>query len=171
MKLFPGKEPTSKPSMKFVNQCSVFISRNSKEAIIVSSYYFLGAYIEKDDGAIKIAFDHPDEIGPIIESKFFDCEYMDEDDYPPEWKNNKESDWPAYKASKAKSMKQFKRDYVRYSLRGANEANIIIAVNSQKLQNDIELTTAFSAPSCGTFAGQKMIDLHNFFLKVESLTD
>jgi hypothetical protein len=169
MKLFSGKKPKDKADVKLVNLCNVYISRECKKAIVASTDFVWGIYSEKDDGATLLDFNDPSELGPLIESKFFDCEYIEKDDYPAEKENRKESDWPAYKSSKAKSMKQFKKDYVRYTLSGANYANIIIIAESQTLPNDIKLTTSITGTNYSTIAGQKVYELHLFFLKVESL--
>jgi len=62
--------------------------------------------------------------------------------------NNKRTskDWPAYQASKLRSMKEFERKYFRISIDGANEANIILVFKADmKSKNEINLTSSISA--------------------------
>jgi hypothetical protein len=55
-------------------------------------------------------------------------------------------DWPAYQASKLKSIKEFEKKYYRITISGANEANIILVfVADMKLINEVNLTSSISA--------------------------
>jgi hypothetical protein len=61
-------------------------------------------------------------------------------------KKRTSKDWPAYRASKLKSMKDFENKYYRISINGANEANIIMVFEADmKLKNEINLTSSISA--------------------------
>lgn len=56
------------------------------------------------------------------------------------------NDWPAYQASKLKSMKEFERKYNRITVDGANEANLIMVFQAyMKSKNDINLTSSISS--------------------------
>lgn len=58
----------------------------------------------------------------------------------------KPKDWPSYKASKLKSIKEFKRKYHRISVNGANEANIILVFEADmKSIHKINITRSISA--------------------------
>lgn len=61
-------------------------------------------------------------------------------------KKRTSKDWPAYQASKLRSMKEFKKKYYRISINGANEANIIMVFEADmKSKNEINLTSSISA--------------------------
>jgi len=55
-------------------------------------------------------------------------------------------DWPSYKASKLKSVKEFEKKYLKISINGANEANLFMVCEADmKSVNNINLTSSISA--------------------------
>ncbi|MFT5618046.1 MAG: hypothetical protein ACI85I_001275 [Arenicella sp.] len=62
-------------------------------------------------------------------------------------------DWPAYKASKLKSVKEFEKKFTRISICGANEANTILCFDADmKSKYGIDLRSSIS-----TYAKDKEI--------------
>ncbi|PCJ64886.1 MAG: hypothetical protein COA58_11475 [Bacteroidetes bacterium] len=60
-------------------------------------------------------------------------------------KKRTSKDWPAYQASKLRSMKDFKRKYTIITIKGANEANIIMVFEADmKSKHEINLTSFIS---------------------------
>ena len=47
------------------------------------------------------------------------------------------SDWPAYKASKSKSMKAFENDYVYIGISNQNDGNLIMDIEGKPNQNSL----------------------------------
>jgi hypothetical protein len=63
-----------------------------------------------------------------------------------ESENGKKSDWPAFKASKEKSMRGFEQNYLRISIRGITERNNSLRIETVlNLPIEIELTSTISA--------------------------
>jgi len=58
----------------------------------------------------------------------------------------KQKNWPAFKESGLKSIKEFEKKYYRISVNGANESNIIMVFEADmKSENKINLTSSISA--------------------------
>ena len=61
-------------------------------------------------------------------------------------RDNKPSDWPAFKKSKAKTIRSFEFDYIRLSLRGESESNIILIIEGlPNKDSDLSVTSVISA--------------------------
>jgi len=68
-------------------------------------------------------------------------------------KKRTSKDWPAYQASKLKSIKEFEEKYFRISINGANEANLFMVFEADmKSAFNINLTSSIS-----TFADNQKI--------------
>jgi len=77
-------------------------------------------------------------------------------------KKVKTKDWPAFKASKLKSIKEFEKKYFRISIHGANEANIILVLEADmKSKNNINLTSSISVYTENQNLGSLIKNLFN----------
>lgn len=75
-------------------------------------------------------------------------------------KRNKK-DWPAFKASNLKTVKEFESKFSRISITGLNEANLILAFDAEtKSKNDINLRTTISAYADNIELGDRLRKLH-----------
>ena len=75
-------------------------------------------------------------------------------------KRNK-SDWPAFKASKLKTIKEFESKFSRISISGLNEANLILAFDAEtKSKDEIDLRTTISAYADSNELGNRLRKLH-----------
>ncbi|HAA20531.1 MAG TPA: hypothetical protein DCP28_17865 [Cytophagales bacterium] len=75
-------------------------------------------------------------------------------------KRNKK-DWPAFKASNLKTVKEFETKFSRISISGLNEANIILAFDAEtKSKNEIQLRTIISAYANNGELGDRLRKLH-----------
>ena len=74
------------------------------------------------------------ELGALIINSFDEYSVKDAN-----LRDHKASEWPAFKHSKSKSVKAFEQDYIRISIDGANEKNIILLFEGQPHKNS-ELT-------------------------------
>ncbi len=111
--------------------------------ILVAPQYVDESWIRFEQEEIEILnFDSSNELlGETIKKNFdkFTQKNMEN-------KKRTSKDWPAYQASKLKSMKEFEKKYYRISINGANEANIIMTFEAEmKLKSKINLTSSISA--------------------------
>ena len=75
-------------------------------------------------------------------------------------KRNK-SDWPAFKASNLKTIKEFEAKFSRISISGLNEANLILAFDAEtKSKDEIDLRTTISAYADNNELGNRLRKLH-----------
>ena len=77
----------------------------------------------------------------------------------------KRSEWPAFKVSGAKTIKAFEREFIRYTVTGANESNIIVRIEGPEVAPDIRLITS-SAQVRGRALGQTLEALHRYTLRL-----
>ena len=70
-------------------------------------------------------------------------------------------DWPAFKASKLKTIKEFETKYSRISISGLNESNLILAFDaSTTSKDDINLRTTISAHADNSDLGNRLLKIH-----------
>lgn len=74
--------------------------------------------------------------------------------------NGKKSDWPAFKASKEKSMRGFEQNYHRISIRGITDRNSSMRIETVlNLPIEIELTSTISAHCEPSDLGNRILKL------------
>jgi hypothetical protein len=100
---------------------SVFISRNADKAVIVPMHYHEGVYVEDENAASTDTPLDPHALGTLIREALMLSQSRSRD----EWRGRSPRHWPAFRASGVRTAKSFRRDYIRISVVGANEANII----------------------------------------------
>jgi len=79
-------------------------------------------------------------------------------------RDTKRSDWPAFQASGAKSIRQFESDYVRYSIEDATGAGHFLTIESQEIVGDIQLRATANA-GMPLDLGDKICRMHKYFLR------
>ena len=82
-------------------------------------------------------------------------------------KRNKK-DWPAFKASNLKTVKEFETKFSRITISGLNEANLILAFDAEtKSKNKIDLRTTISAYADNNELGDRLRKLHKAQIKMK----
>ena len=131
-----------KKQKKFPKIVVLYVSSELKK-ILIAPQYVDESWIRFEQEEIEILeFNCTDELlGESIKRNF--------DKFAKKNRENRKitsRDWPAYQASKLRSMKEFERKYFRISINGANEANIIMVFEADmKSKNHINLTSSISA--------------------------
>ena len=67
-------------------------------------------------------------------------------------RDHKLTDWPAFRASGAKSARAFERDFVRFHIQGMNEFNVVYLIEASPVK-DAELTIHSSFEAGNSSAG------------------
>jgi hypothetical protein len=76
--------------------------------------------------------------------------------------HNKKTDWPAFKASKEKTIIGFKKNYSQFTITGANEHNIALIIESVfNFPSQIELTTTISYHCDSSELGKRLLKIYN----------
>jgi hypothetical protein len=115
---------------------TVYIDRGGAKAIVVAQHYNGGP------GGVLIEDDQPTVLGDLeddlalsaaIEDALVRSQVRPERDL----RSMGRSDWPAYKASRASSMRAFEASFIRLSISGANEANIIFEIEGMPVPDPV----------------------------------
>jgi hypothetical protein len=100
---------------------SVFISRNADKAVIVPMHFHEGVYVEDESVTSTETPLDPRLLGTLIREALMRSQCRSGN----AWRGGSPRQWPAFRASGVRTVKSFERDYIRVSVVGANEANII----------------------------------------------
>lgn len=120
--------------------CGVFMHRDDDRSVIATKFQTLdrnGAYFESDD-AITLCESHPAaRFGEAVRDGFMaSCRRAD----AALGAKRSAKDWPALKASKARSAAQFEREWICITVHGANEANITVRMETEPVEDGVSLT-------------------------------
>lgn len=142
LKLLRGEGPPTGDDLRsdLRKMCSVFLHRESERCVIATKFQTperYGLYFESDD-AVTVTDSTPgDAFGEAVRDAFI-ASHRRANDSLGERKSVK--DWPALKASKAKSKAQFDREWICITVQGANEANIIVRMETDPVEHGVSLT-------------------------------
>lgn len=121
---------------------SVFISRKADKAVIVPMHCHEGVYIEDENVAFTDTPLDPHALGTLIREALMLSQLRSGDG----WRSGSPRQWPAFRASGARTVKSFERDYIRISVVGANEANIIWEIEGYPAKDaELRVTASVSA--------------------------
>mgnify|MGYP000132528359 CR=1 FL=1 len=60
-------------------------------------------------------------------------------------RDSKQSDWPAYKHGKSKSITKFEKDYINIFIRSANDSNLVLTVEGSPFKDsELKVSSAIS---------------------------
>jgi hypothetical protein len=141
-----------------VKAVSLFISDKEKQIIIAPLYKNNdGIYYEQETCAsIKYPLDYSILGEEIIKNLNL---FIIKDK---NLRDQKTSDWPAYKASKQKTKKAFQENYLRIWIAGANESNIILVFEGASLlDSDLIIKSSLSSSANKNSIGKKAMKIYN----------
>jgi|LAHU01.1.fsa_nt_gb hypothetical protein len=110
--------------------------------ILVAPYYYNKAGIYYEQETIQILDINSDEInlGEKVINCFETFQFKEKN-----LRENKESDWPAFKASKSKSLRSFQEDYYYFSITGLTPDNNTLRIEASPYKgSDIRLSALVS---------------------------
>ncbi len=116
--------------------CNVFMHRESERCVIATKFLDQ-LYFEADDAITVCECSPAEEFGAAVRDAFIASRRRKD-----KTRGQKKSvkDWPALKAAKAKSGAEFDREWICINVQGANEANIIVRMETDPVQQDVKLT-------------------------------
>lgn len=137
-----GGDPPTNDDLKsdIRKMCEVFMHRESDRCVIATKFQAslpYGLYYESDDAITVCASTPGDEFGAAVRDAFIaSCTR------PNKTLAKKKSvkEWPAFQATQAASAAQFEREWISISVRGANEANIIVRMQTDPIEHGVSLT-------------------------------
>lgn len=147
------------PELKIRKSLSVYISEKHSEIIFapISREIKVPIHFEQEACEVISLNSSIETIGEALKRNFHKFNLS-------ERKNpqDKKSDWPAFKASKEKTIVGFEKNYKRYKIDGANDHNIILKIETLlDYPSQIELTTTISAHCHNSDLGQRLLKINN----------
>ncbi len=104
----------------FVRWCNVYLEIDGDRAIVATCFNHDGLCAEMPDGSVVIDARGDGELGQAVLSALASCEHRSDFNY----RDSKPSDWPAYQASKERSIRAFEQRWRYLMVRGANSHNV-----------------------------------------------
>ncbi|MET3028358.1 hypothetical protein ABXT06_16885 [Flavobacterium sp. UW10123] len=155
------------PKKKYAKLLHVYISRKHSEIIFapMNREIKIPLYFEQELCEVIDFENTPEIIGESLIRNFDKFELKERKNI-----HNKKTDWPAFKASKEKTIKGFETNYSLFKIKGANEHNIALIIESVfNLPSQIELTTTISYPCDSSELGHRLLRIYNSYVskKVE----
>jgi hypothetical protein len=138
------KSSETEMAVKYRHHARVFVSRNYETAIIVALHYNGPKGLLSED-------EHPVVFRGPLEATTIGHETkvaLDKTQIraPVSFAKRKLKDWPAFKASKMNTVRQFEQDFIAIELSGANETNLVYAIEGYP-EKDAELRVLASISS------------------------
>ena len=151
-------------------RCVLYFHRSKAEVIIATQFkvppHEYARYFEHEDAISTCPTDDAAALGKAVKDHFIASRERKEEkrlDKP------SKKDWPAFKASRLRSVARFERDYIIVEVSGANKANIIVRLETEPLPNEIKLT-AHCNPLVENVLGASLLKLRDSYLGYEKLS-
>jgi hypothetical protein len=150
-------------SKDFVRACNVYISRKRGQVMVASVFNHAGLWVESPTPVLE-SMNEPAVLGAQVKEQLAACVFEPEFNY----RDRKKSEWPAYRASGHPSMSAFEKEFARYIVHGANEANLIWVAESGKVNNEFTLKSSINAFADAQETGEWLLRMHQNYLRVEA---
>lgn len=148
---------SSKENKQFPKMIAAYLSKEYNQ-ILVAPYYVDESCLRYEQEEIDVfSYDVDNNtLGDSIKGNLNKFKAKNQDSGT---KNKK--DWPAFKASKLKTIKEFESKFQRIAISGLNEANIILAFDAETDSKDeIHLRTTISAYADNETLAERLRKLH-----------
>ena len=125
----------------FIQHCGVYCNSQADNAIVTAKFNHGGPIAEIPGGAVSVPYSDQKALDQAIRDALEGCIY--ELDY--NYKDSKDSDWPAFQESGYKTMRKFTADYVNLRIRGTTARNSRYFLESPEFgKNSIRLISTVS---------------------------
>ncbi len=151
---------------KFTKACAVFVSRTDDTVLVAAMWNHGGAFVDMDDGVAFCDAADFEAVGRVVMERLAACRFEPKFDH----RGRKKSDWPAFRASKMKSMRAFEDRFVRLSVHGLHGETFYWEVMSPEFFNGSRLQTVVT-PGSPSARGESLVELARFFVEVEKKTE
>ncbi|HMP83172.1 MAG TPA: hypothetical protein PKA41_10775 [Verrucomicrobiota bacterium] len=119
-------------SFTMLKQAHIYLANEAKPAIVAAMNHNLaGICYEQDEAVVIESWRKSDALVPAVRSALESFSFHDKN-----LRDTKLTDWAAYKASKARSVRDFQSTYLRISVAAANEAELCYIAQASPLDED-----------------------------------
>jgi len=149
----------SETEKKIKKKLHIYISEKHSEIIFAPMHREINIpiYFEQETCEVIDLKNTPETIGKSIEQNFNKFNLKERNSI-----HNKKRDWPAFKASKEKTIIGFEKNYSQFIITGANEHNITLIIESVfNFPSQIELTTIISYDCNSSELGERLLKIYN----------
>jgi len=146
-----------KEKQQFSKMVAVYLSSEYKK-ILITPFFINEAWVYYEQENVEsLNYDVDDKLlGEALKRNLDKFKQKDSD-----LTKQKLTDWPSFKASGLKTVKEFERKYLRIGVSGLNKANIILALDAEmKSKYEIDLRTTISAYADYDELGLRLRMLH-----------
>lgn len=157
MKLFSAKDTT-----KICHHASVFISREEEIAVIVTLHFNgKGGFLYEDnEPTILLAPLQPSILGQTLLATLKSTTIKEL--FLPG--RRKLTDWPAFKASKVSSVRQFEQSFISILISGANDVNLIYVIDGEPYKDaELHVTSSVSSGASPEKIGKCLMTVFRAF--------
>jgi len=148
---------SKKDKKEFPKMIAVYLSNELKK-ILIAPFFVDEAWVHYEQEKVEILeIDvNSEKLGEALKKNLNKFEEREAN-----FTKRNLKDWPAYKASDLKTVKEFEAKYFRISISGLNEANLILALDAEtKSKYEIDLRTTISAYADNHMLGDRLRRLH-----------
>ncbi len=128
---------------EFIRWCDVFVDSAGQHVIVAACFNHGGLSAEMPDGAAVHDAGDVAVVGAAVHSALEQCRFEKAFNYSAA----KKSEWPAYRVSGVRSMRQFEQEWTRLQVRGANEYNVTWEVSGPEIGDHGLRLVAVVAPT------------------------
>jgi hypothetical protein len=136
---------TDQTATHFVRVCIVYFSAERDTALVAPMFNHAGLFAEQP-GAVGEARAHDDAaLGAAVRDALARCAFEPEFNYS----GKKRTDWPAYRASGCRSVREFEQRFAPILVQGANASNLVAIVDSPgfgEFELHLQASVPFHAP-------------------------
>lgn len=142
---------------RFTKPISLYISELSKQIIIAPHHINIDGIRYEQDTCTVIDYPADNLILGSEAIRNFDLFSLKDKNL----RDEKESEWPAFKASHLKTIKSFKQTYARMRIDGANDHNITLVIKvSCASNNDLLITSSIVPTASKESIGELIIKVY-----------
>ncbi len=153
MKLFSAREKTN-----IRHHARAFISREEEIAVIATLHFNgKGGFLYEDnEPVVLLAPLQPVILGQTLSAALKDTT-IKELNLPG---RHKLTDWPAFKASKATSVRQFEQSFISILISGANDVNLIYVIEGEPYKDaELRITSSVSSSASPEKVGECLMSV------------
>ncbi len=147
-----------KDKKNIMHYAHVFISKNEEIAIIVTLHF-------NGQGGILYEDNDPVVLSSPLESFTIGQELLSALRKTTILQLNssarpKLTDWPAFKASKSKSVRQFEQNFIQILVSGANETNLVYVIDGEPFKDaELHITSSISSGTPPAEIGKRVLSV------------
>jgi hypothetical protein len=150
---------SQRTEIKIIHHAHVFISKTD-EVVIFATLHFngIGGFLYEDRTPVVLPPPlDPEVIGQtaltVLHQTTIKKQNLE--------KRPKLTDWPAFKASKMASVRQFEQSFIPILIKGANESNLVYVIEGvPSMDSELNVTSSISSSAESILLGMRILSVY-----------